>query len=215
MACPKEYTEDGFEMQFGTNHMGHFALTLGLLPALRAAVKATGRNARVVNVASLAHARSDVIFDDINFTKREYEPWQSYGQSKTANCLFSVGFNKRYAKEGIYSNALMPGGIITNLQRHMTHEDKLRLGLVDDKGNMNPKFKNVEQGAATTVWAAVSQEFENKGGLYLDDCAVAVIKTKEEAYKDFNGYLPYALDEKNADRLWELSEKWLENPPKN
>ena len=205
MACPKEYTEDGFEMQFGTNHMGHFALTMGLLPALRAAVKATGRNARVVNVASLAHARSDVIFDDINFKTRDYDPWLSYGQSKTANCLFSVAFTKRYGNEGIYSNALMPGGIITNLQRHLSHEDKLRLGLLEDK------FKSVEQGAATTVWAAVAQEFENKGGLYLDDCALGIIKTKEQAYKDFNGYLPYALDENNAEKLWEMSEKWLEH----
>ena len=109
MGCPLEYTEDGFEMQFGTNHMGHFALTLGLLPALRAAVKASGKNARVVSVASLAHARTDIVFDDINFKNHDYDPFVSYGQSKTANCLFSVALTKRYAKEGIFSNALMPG----------------------------------------------------------------------------------------------------------
>ena len=88
--------------------------------------------------------------------------------------------------------------------------------MVDDKGNLSPKFKNVEQGAATTVWAAVSEELENKGGLYLDNCGLGVIKSSmQEAYNDLDGYLPHALDEKNADRLWELSEKWLENPPNN
>ena len=111
MGCPKEYTEDGFEMQFGTNHIGHFALTVGLLPALKQAAELTGKNARVVSVSSLAHARSNIDFDDVNFKSREYDPWVSYGQSKTANVLFSVELTQRFAKDGIYSNALMPGGI--------------------------------------------------------------------------------------------------------
>ncbi len=126
MGCPLEYTEDGFELQFGTNHLGHFVLTLGLLPALKEAAVLSGKNARVVNVSSLAHARSDVNFDDVNFKNREYDPWVSYGQSKTANVLFSVALTQRYAKDGIYSNALMPGGIMTNLQKYIPREEQIK-----------------------------------------------------------------------------------------
>lgn len=122
MACPKSYTEDGFETQFGTNHMGHFALTIGLLPALKEAYKQTGKKSRVVNVSSLAHVYSNVDFDDINFKTREYEPFKSYGQSKTANILFSVELTDLYSSEGIVSNALMPGGIQTGLQKHIPED---------------------------------------------------------------------------------------------
>lgn len=122
MACPKSYTIDGFETQFGTNHMGHFALTIGLLPALKEAYKQTGRNSRVVNVSSLAHMYSDVIFEDINFKNREYDAFKSYGQSKTANILFSIALTEHYSKDGIFSNALMPGGIQTGLQKHISDE---------------------------------------------------------------------------------------------
>ena len=106
-------------MQIGTNHFGHFVLTTGLLPALKRAFQETGRNTRVVNVSSTAHARSDFDFEDFNFKTREYDPWVSYGQSKTANILFSIGLSERFANEGIFSNAVMPGVIITNLQRHV------------------------------------------------------------------------------------------------
>jgi len=109
MACPKAYTVDGFESQFGTNHMGHFALTIGLLPALKEAYKQTGKKSRVINVSSIAHAFSEVNFDDVNFKSRDYDPWVSYGQSKTANILFSVGLTHFYSNDGIVSNALMPG----------------------------------------------------------------------------------------------------------
>ena len=105
-------------MQIGTNHFGHFVLTTELLPALKRAHIETGRYTRVVNVSSTAHARSDIDFDDYNFKTRDYEPMVSYGQSKTANMLFSIGFNDRYAKEGVYSNSLMPGVIMTGLQKH-------------------------------------------------------------------------------------------------
>ncbi len=105
-------------MQFGTNHIGHFALTMGLLPSLKSAAATSSRKSRVVNVASTAHARSNVIFDDYNFKTTPYDPWISYGQSKTANILFSIGLTQRYQKEGVVSNAVMPGVIVTNLQRH-------------------------------------------------------------------------------------------------
>lgn len=109
MASPKTYTIDGFESQFGTNHMGHFALTIGLLPALKEAYKQSGKKTRVVNVSSIAHARANVNFDDVNFKIRDYDPWVSYGQSKTANVLFSVALTHFYDHDGIVSNALMPG----------------------------------------------------------------------------------------------------------
>jgi len=215
MACPQWYTEDGFEMQFGTNHMGHFALTLGLLPALREGVRTLkGKCVRVVNVSSIAHYFSDIVYEDINYKSRAYVPWVSYGQSKTANILFSIALNKRFAKEGIYSNALMPGVIMTNLQRHMTHEEKLAWNLIDEHGNPNPNFKNAEQGAATTIWAAVSKEFEGKGGFYLEDCDYSKLSTLEEMKTTWHGLLSYATDEKNAEKLWQVSEQLLQNPPK-
>ena len=118
MACPLTYTRDGLEMQFGTNHIGHYALTTGLLPCLKSAATSSGRKSRVVNVSSTAHARSDFNFEDYNFKTREYDSWVSYGQSKTANILFSIGLTQRYGNEGVFSNAVMPGVIVTNLQRH-------------------------------------------------------------------------------------------------
>lgn len=118
------FFRDGFESQIGTNHFGHFVLTTELLPALKRAHKESGRNSRVVNLSSTAHAGGDVDLNDPNFKTRDYDEWVSYGQSKTANVLFSVGLTRRYAREGIFSNAVMPGVIMTNLARHMTDEAK-------------------------------------------------------------------------------------------
>ena len=216
MACPKTYTVDGFESQFGTNHMGHFALTVGLLPALKEGAKKSGKNARVVSVASLAHAMgpSDIDFEDINYKKRDYDPWGAYGQSKMANILFSVALTKLYSHEGIYSNSLMPGGIMTNLQKHMSEEEKIKLGLIDKDGKPNPWFKSIEQGASTTIWAAVGSELENVGGKYLEDCQFSQPASKEDINKTYKGYLAQAVDEASAMKLWNLSKEWLENPPK-
>ena len=233
MACPKEFTEDGFESQFGTNHIGHFALTVGLLPALKEAAKITGKNARVVSLSSLAHARSNVDFADVNFKTREYDPWVSYGQSKTANVLFSVGLTQRYAKDGIYSNAVMPGGniisnlfkfhskkfhsfylyqgIMTNLQKNVPREEQIKRGWIDENGNIDSRFKTVEQGASTSIFAAVALELENKGGLYLEDCREADRKSIPDIFKTMAGYNEYATDPDAANRLWELSEKLIQN----
>ena len=134
MGCPLGYTEDGFETQFGTNHMGHFALSVGLVPALQAGVKALGKSSRVVTVSSLAHARQDIDFNDINYKTREYDPWLAYAQSKTANILFTVEFNRRYSKDGIYANCLTPGTVATNLQRNMSHEEKIKMNVIDENG---------------------------------------------------------------------------------
>lgn len=199
MATPLSYTEDGFELQFGTNHIGHFALTTGLLPALKAA-----GTARVVSLSSIGHRRSDIDFDDLNFRNRPYEPFTGYGQSKTANALFAVGLTQRHAADGITANAVMPGGIMTGLQKHMAHEEKVALGWIDEQGTPNPRFKSAAQGAATSIWAAVAPELAGVGGLYLEDCAVAQPWTAE---RPFAGVMPYALDAERARRLWTVSEE--------
>jgi NAD(P)-dependent dehydrogenase (short-subunit alcohol dehydrogenase family) len=199
MATPQSYTDDGFEMQFGTNHVGHFALTAGLLPALKAAGKA-----RVVALSSIGHRRSDVHFDDLNFRQRPYDPWAAYGQSKTANVLFAVGLTRRYASDGITANAVMPGGILTGLQKHMTREEQMAMGWFDESGTPNARFKSAAQGASTSIWAAVAPELEGVGGLYLEDCAVAQPWTSEQP---MSGYMPYARDPERAERLWSVSEE--------
>jgi len=198
MACPLTYTRDGFEMQFGTNHVGHFALTTGLLPALKAA-----KNSRVVNVSSTAHARADFDFNDYNYKNQEYDPWMSYGKSKTANVLFSIGLTDRYKNDGIYSNAVMPGVILTNLLRH--NEEM--------KSGMSERFKNlktIEGGASTSVWAAVSSDLEGKGGLYLEDCMIGKeVNDKTEIFKHMLGYMSYAMNPESVNKLWTLSEKLI------
>jgi len=201
MATPFGLTPDGFELQFGTNHVGHFALATGLLPALKAAGKA-----RVVSLSSIGHRRSDVHYDDINFVRRPYEPFLGYGQSKTANALFAVGLTQGHAAGGITANAVMPGGILTGLQKHMSREEQIALGWFDEAGNVNTRFKTTEQGAATSIWAAVAPQLEGVGGLYLEDCAVAAPWTEEKPYA---GYMPYALDPDNAERLWSVSEQLI------
>jgi NAD(P)-dependent dehydrogenase (short-subunit alcohol dehydrogenase family) len=201
MAAPLSYTSAGFESQFGTNHIGHFALTAGLLPALKAAGKA-----RVVSLSSLGHRRSDVHFEDINFRHRPYDPWMAYGQSKTANILFAVGMTQKYASDGIITNAVHPGGIMTGLQKHVPHEEQVSMGWIDEAGNQNRRFKTVEQGAATSVWAAVASELENAEGQYLEDCSIARPWSDD---RPMSGVKPYALDPASAERLWSLSEELI------
>jgi len=211
MACPLAYTEDGFESQFGTNHVGHFVLTKGLIPALKEGAQKSGKNSRVISVSSLAHAISDVNLEDPNFKIREYEPWLSYGNSKSANVLFAVELNKRYSKDGINSNAVMPGGIMTGLQKFVPQEDQIKRGWIDKDGNVNPLFKTVEQGASTTIWAAVAEELENRGGLYLEDCQLSVLReSREECMKHFGGHIAYCVNSETAEKLWNLTENLLE-----
>ncbi len=187
---------DGVEMQFATNHVGHFALATGLHGALAA------EGARIVSVSSSGHLRSPVIFDDLNFAFRDYEPFLAYGQSKTANVLFSVAATARWARDGITSNALMPGGIATALQRHMDP------GYIDRARESGFRLKSTEQGAATSVLLATSPELEGVGGRYYEDCAEApVVERRGEV--GTGGVAPYALDADNADRLWALSERLL------
>jgi NAD(P)-dependent dehydrogenase (short-subunit alcohol dehydrogenase family) len=177
----------------GTNHLGHFALALGLHHALAA------EGARIVAVSSSAHLRSPVIFDDLDFRFRDYDPWAAYGQSKTANVLFAVGASARWADDGIYANALMPGGIATNLQRHLEPGYMQRV-----RSAANLRIKTVEQGAATSVLVATAPELEGIGGRYFEDCNEAAVVAERGAV-GAAGVAPYALDPDNAERLLEVS----------
>ena len=198
MACPFELTQDGFEMQFGTNHLGHFALVQHLLPVLQAS-----NYARVVCLSSTGHFLSPVVFEDLNFAVREYQPWLSYGQAKTANALTAVGIQARYADQGIEGFAVHPGGIMTSLQRHMSKEDIQSRGWVDEAGNINERFKTPEQGASTSTWAATSPYLTGKGGQYLEDCSEAQVH--QSMPESRTGVMHYAVDPEVADRLWQVS----------
>jgi NAD(P)-dependent dehydrogenase (short-subunit alcohol dehydrogenase family) len=199
MASPEMRTPEGWEMQFATNHLGHFALTTGLHRALAAA-----GGARVVSVSSSAHLRSPVVFEDIHFRTRAYEPWSAYGQSKTANVLFAVEATERWANDGITANALMPGGIRTNLQRYVAQEELDRM--VAQAGNgANLAWKTTEQGAATSVLVATSPLLEGIGGRYFEDCNEA--GPNQPGVR--GGVAAYALDPEAAARLWQVSVETL------
>ena len=203
MACPKGETADGFERQFGTNHLGHFVLTKELMPLVE-----KGEDKRIVNLSSRAHHRDRVHFDDLNFDNREYEPWASYGQSKTANVLFTVGLEKRFADKGIHAYAVHPGGIATNLGRHLTEQDVAELmkamkESAEADGKEMQGLKSIPQGAATSCWAATAEELEGEGGVYCEDCNIAEVDDESRT----SGVRSYALDPQLADWLWTVSEQ--------
>lgn len=198
MASPEMRTPEGWELQFATNHLGHFALTTGLRHALAEGGSENG-GARVVSVSSSAHHRSPVVFEDIHFRERAYEPWSAYGQSKTANVLFAVQATKLWADDGITVNALMPGGIRTNLQRHVSVEELDRLRAQAGGGDL--KWKTTEQGAATSALVAASPLLEGVGGRYFEDCNEAELNQLSAR----RGVAAYALDPEAAERLWQVS----------
>jgi NAD(P)-dependent dehydrogenase (short-subunit alcohol dehydrogenase family) len=204
MACPQSYTADGLEMQIGTNHFGHYALGVALAPALQKGADQQGRAARLVSLSSIGHRRGGVNFDDPHYRHRPYDKWEAYGQAKSANALYAVGFNQRFAKKGVTANAVHPGGIMTPLQRHLPREEMIAFGWIDEAGNVAQGFKTTEQGASTSTWAAVGPELEGVGGLYLEDCRQAAPFTPDIP---FGGVMPHALDPVAADRLWALSEE--------
>ena len=202
MACPLSRTVDGLEMQIGTNHFGHFLLSVLLAPNLVDGAAHSGHRSRLVSLSSIGHRRSGVNFEDPNYLTRPYDKWEAYGQAKTANSLFALGFDKRFRDKGVNANAVMPGGIMTPLQRHLPIEEQRALGWLDDNDQPREGFKTTEQGAATSVWAAVGDELEGIGGLYLEDCNQAVPWSKEAPWV---GVMPHALDPEAAERLWALS----------
>jgi len=199
MATPYGKTVDGFETQFGVNHLAHFLLATSLVPELKA-----GKPSRLVVLSSIANRRGGINWDDINWEK-DYNKWLAYAQSKTANLLFAKQFNKLYASEGIQAYALHPGGIMTNLVQHVTVEEQKAMGWFKEDGTIVDRFKNVEQGASTSVYAALAPELEGRGGEYLEDCAVS--RGVNPDLTTFWGMGAHAVDMESAERLWKLSEQ--------
>jgi NAD(P)-dependent dehydrogenase (short-subunit alcohol dehydrogenase family) len=196
MACPFSKTRDGFERQFGTNHLGHFLLTNLLLPAVL-----SSSPARVVNLSSAGHRMSNVLFEDPGFERTPYDKFVGYGQSKTANILFSVALDQRLADRGVRAYAVHPGAIGTELGRHMQPADIEALTSGGPSGG-KIAFKSVQAGAATTCYAATSPALTSRGGVYLEDCDVAEVTESTGT----SGVQDYALDADAAGRLWTLSE---------
>jgi NAD(P)-dependent dehydrogenase (short-subunit alcohol dehydrogenase family) len=193
MATPEMRTAEGWELQFATNHLGHFALITGLHDAL-----AQAGHARVVVLSSVGHVNGEVLFDDLDFTHHPYEPWAAYSQSKTANILFAVEAARLWAADGIAVNALNPGRIWgTGLSRYMDAPP----ASFDPKGGTGVSEKNIEQGAATSVLLAASPLVEGATGRYFEDCQEAEPFTPGVR----RGVAPYALDPQKAQRLWQVS----------
>lgn len=203
MACPKSFTEDGFETQFGTNHLGHFVFVNRIASLFKP-------GACLVNLSSAGHRYSDVNLEDPNFEHTEYTEFGAYGRSKTANILFAVEFDRRHKASGIRATAVHPGGIRTELSRHMSADalDKLVENLNANRPAGTPAFafKSIPQGAATSVWAGVVAPAELVSGQYCEDCHVAELREGAEVA---NGVRAYALDPEHAKALWAKSEEMV------
>ncbi|MGZ2359057.1 SDR family NAD(P)-dependent oxidoreductase [Streptomyces sp. 372A] len=199
MATPERRVGPGWESQFATNHLGHFALASELYPLLAAARD----GARVVVYSSGAHGITDIRWHDPHF-RTGYDKWQAYGQAKTANVLFAVHLDALGRGDGVRAFALHPGSIITGLQREMTFQEQIDNGWVDEHGTViGPGFKTPPQGAATGLWGATTPLLSGRGGLYLEDCEVAGLFAPESP--DGDGVRAYAVDPDAAARLWDLS----------
>jgi len=204
MACPWGKTADGFETQFGTNHLGHFVFVNKLVPLLNP-------GGRIVSLSSAGHRICDVNLEDPNFERTEYQPFIGYGRSKTANILFAVALDKRLKGRGIRATALHPGGIQTELGRHLTPElieqMQARWRASNPGGQAQTmRFKTIPQGTATQVWAACVAPAEAVGGHYCEDCNVAEVNDNEAPR---TGVKSYAVDPAHAEALWALSEKMV------
>jgi NAD(P)-dependent dehydrogenase (short-subunit alcohol dehydrogenase family) len=217
MANPFTLDARGYESQFATNHLGHFQLVVRLWPALRRA-----NGARVVALSSWGHRYSPVVFEDLHFQHREYDRWLAYGQSKTANILFALEVDRRGREEGIRAFAVHPGSIVdTDLKRYMSEEELRKAGVLgeDGKALLDPsrQIKNIKQGAATSVWCAVSPQLAEIGGVYCENCDISPVITEDKT-QDSNdvskrtpskafGVFPYAIDLVAAEQLWRVSEQ--------
>ena len=203
-------TAEGWELQFATNYLGHFALSLGLHNALAVGARERGE-ARIVMVSSTAHMRSPIVFDDIHFEQREYDPQAAYAQSKTADVLFAVEATRRWAADGIVANAVNPGGVATGLQRDFTQKQKDYLADAEASGVF--VYKTVEQGAATTLVAAVAPEFAHTGGHYLTDGREArTVPNDADLFENSDGVKQWAIDPDIAQKLWTVSLELIGQP---
>lgn len=212
MWVPLRRDKSGNESHLSTNHLGHFRLTAKLWPALKNA-----NGARVVNVSSWGHHFSDFNFEDYNFLNREYDQSAAYGQSKTANNLFTVELDAKGQKHGVRSYSLHPGSIVdTDLKRESSKEQLLASGVYDEHGqpirDASRGLKTIPQGASTQVWCATSPQLQNIGGVYCEDNDVSVLDTEssghqlEDVFK-FHGVMGYSVDKERAEKLWKLSEE--------
>jgi NAD(P)-dependent dehydrogenase (short-subunit alcohol dehydrogenase family) len=204
MACPKSFTEDGFETQFGTNHLGHFVFVNRIISLFKP-------GSRLVNLSSAGHRYGDVNLDDPNFEHTEYTEFGAYGRSKTANILFAVEFDRRHKNAGIRATAVHPGGIITELGRHFPpgalEERVAQINAERPAGTPPFEFKTVPQGTATTVWAGGVAPAGDVGGKYCEDCHVAEIVEGDALM--LGGVRTYALDPVRAKALWAKSEEMV------
>lgn len=205
MASPLSRVGPGWESQFGTNHMGHFALTAALMPLIEAT-----EGARVVSLSSMAHRNCDILWDDIHWQRTEYEKWKAYGQSKTANALFANALSRRLKPSGGLAFSLHPGAIFTPLQRHLPVEEQVALGWLAEDGTPSEmaraNFKTPDQGCATTLWAATSVQLEGRPGVYCEDCDIS---GPVDEMPGWAGVADHAADDDSAERLWALSEAML------
>ena len=206
MACPENPTKEGWDLQFAVNHIGHFILTKGLLPAL-----SESGNARVVALSSTAHKMSGIRWDDIHF-KDSYDKWQSYGQSKTAASLLAIELDSRMKDKGIRAFGVHPGGIFTPLQRHLEKEEMIALGWLGEDGELSEMaakgFKTPTQGASTSLWCATSPQLDGMGAVYCENCDIAPIQEEGPAAR-YVGVAEWAVDTEEASRLWEVTEKTI------
>ncbi|MEO1658751.1 MAG: oxidoreductase [Pseudomonadota bacterium] len=204
MACPEARLGDGWESQFATNHIGHFVLATELLPAIRKADKP-----RVVALSSSANRISGILWHDPQFTKAPYDKWKAYGQSKTANALFARHLNK--LEDGLLAFSVHPGGIMTDLQRHLSVEEQVASGWLNEKGELSdrakPLFKSTTQGASTTLWAATSPMLEAHGGVFCEDCNIGELDDSEG--RGFTGVRSWACSDEEAEKLWAYTEELL------
>ena len=205
MATPFGKTTDGFETQFGTNHLGHFVLVNRIASPMKP-------GSRLVNLSSAGHRYSDVDLDDPNFERTPYDPWAAYGRSKTANILFAVEFDRRHKDRGIRAAALHPGAIQTELSRYLDDEARRELTEIMTQVGKLPgakpiEYKSVPAGAATSVWAAAVAKADAVGGRYCEDCHVADVI--DASGFTFSGVRPYALNPERAQALWAKSEQMV------
>lgn len=208
MACPETRVGNNWESQFGTNHMGHFALTKSLMPLLR-----KNAGTRVISLTSTAHKLSDIRWDDINFESEIYDKWQAYGQSKTANALFANALSRRLKDTGGQAFSVHPGGIFTPLQRHLPKEEMVALGWIEEDGSPSELakqgFKTPEQGCSTTLWAATSALLDNKPGVYCEDCNVSSPTDTSSPMARYFGIDQHGCNDESAEKLWVISEQFL------
>tara|TARA_B110000003_G_C16530573_1_gene488761 strand:+ start:107 stop:1078 length:972 start_codon:yes stop_codon:yes gene_type:complete len=211
MACPETRIGSDWESQFAINHIGHFLLTRELMD-----VMADNQGARFVSLSSSAHSITGILWEDIHFKKSPYDKWMAYGQSKTASSLIAIEFHRKMKDKGVNGYSVHPGGIITPLQRHLQKDEMIALGWMKEDGSPSDLaknfFKTPSQGASTTLWCATSNQLNDIGGVFCEDCDIAKRKKDvDESMQRYFGVADWAIDVDEASKLWELTDKTLKS----